>query len=96
MIAVEIRLPKPTEQRGSSPSRPPVANVHGERKVEHLDRLEPEGLDSVEQPLARPEQGGDHVEREFVDHSGAERLTNSRGGHREGASQSVKYGARIT
>jgi hypothetical protein len=46
--------------------------------VEHLDRLEPEGLDSVEQSLAGPEQDGDHVEREFVDHSGGERLTDSR------------------
>jgi hypothetical protein len=35
--------------------------------VEHLDRLEPEGLDSVEQQLAGPEQDGHHVEREFVD-----------------------------
>jgi hypothetical protein len=26
--------------------------------MEHLDRLEPEGLDSVEQPLAGPEQTG--------------------------------------
>src|SRR5919106_841964 len=33
-----------------------VADVRGERRVEHLDRLEPEGLDSVEQALAGPEQ----------------------------------------
>ena len=56
--------------------RPLVADVRGERRVEHLDRLEPEGLDSVEQPLAGPEQDGDHVEREFVDHSGGQRLTH--------------------
>ena len=57
--------------------------MRGERRVEHLDRLEPEGLDSVEQPLAGPEQDGDHVEREFVDHSGGERLTDGRGAVRD-------------
>ena len=51
--------------------------------MEHLDRLEPEGLDSIEQPLAGPEQDGDHVERDFVDHSGGERLTNGRGAARD-------------
>src|SRR5215210_2174181 len=35
-----------------------VADVRGERRVEHLDRLEPEGLDSVEQALAGAEQDG--------------------------------------
>jgi hypothetical protein len=35
-------------------TRPPVADVRGERRVEHLDRLEPEGLDSVGQPLTGP------------------------------------------
>src|SRR5215203_1962099 len=60
-----------------------VADVRGERRVEHLDRLEPEGLDSVEQPLAGPEQDGGHVEREFVDHSGGERLTDGRGAARD-------------
>jgi hypothetical protein len=45
-------------QIGSS-SRPPVTDVRGERRVEYLDRLEPEGLDSVEQALAGPEQDGD-------------------------------------
>ena len=44
-----------------------------------LDRLEPEGLGSVEQPLAGSKQDGGHVEREFVDNSGGERLTHSRG-----------------
>jgi hypothetical protein len=53
--------------------------VRGERRVEHLDRLKAEGLDSVEQPLTRPEQDRGDVEREFVDHSGGERLTNGRG-----------------
>ncbi len=67
---------------GSSP-RPPVADVRGERRVERLDRLEPEELDSVEQPLAGPEQNGDHVEREFVDHSGGERLTDGRSAARD-------------
>ena len=38
-----------------------VADVRGERRVEHLDRLEPEGLDSVEQPLAGPEQDRGHI-----------------------------------
>jgi hypothetical protein len=47
--------------------------------VERLERLEPEGLDSVEQPLAGPQQDGDHVERELVDHSGRERLADGRG-----------------
>ena len=51
--------------------------------MEHLDRLEPEGLDSVEQPLAGPQQDGDHVEREFVDNSGGERLTDGRGAARD-------------
>ena len=53
--------------------------MRGERRVEHLDRLEPEGLDSFEQPLAGPEQDGGHVEREFVDHSGGERLRTVEG-----------------
>ncbi|HZC82968.1 MAG TPA: hypothetical protein VE194_00950, partial [Rubrobacter sp.] len=44
-----------------------VADVRGERRVEHLDRLEPEGLDSVEQALAGPEQDGGDVEDEIVD-----------------------------
>ena len=66
---------RPRPRIGSSP-RAPVADVRGERRVEHLDRLELEGLDSVEQSLAGPEQDGDHVEREFVDHSGGERLTD--------------------
>ena len=47
--------------------------------MEHLGRLEPNGLDSVEQPLPGPEQDGNHVEREFVEHSGGERLTDGRG-----------------
>jgi hypothetical protein len=51
--------------------------------VEHLDRLEPEGLDSVEQPLAGPKQDGGQVERELVDHSGGERLTDGRGAARD-------------
>jgi hypothetical protein len=51
--------------------------------VEHLDRLELEGLDSVEQSLAGPEQDRDHVAREFVDHSGGERLTDGRGAARD-------------
>src|SRR5579863_1146202 len=67
---------------GSSP-RPPVAYVRGKRRVEHLDRLEPEGLDSLEQALTGPEQDGNDVEREFVDHSGGERLTDSRGAARD-------------
>jgi hypothetical protein len=57
--------------------------MRGERSVERLDRLEPEGLDSVEQPLAGPEQDGDDVEREFVDHSGGERLPDGRGAARD-------------
>jgi branched-chain amino acid transport system permease protein len=40
---------------GRSSPRAAVADVRGERGVEHLDRLEPERLDSVEQPLAGPE-----------------------------------------
>src|SRR6188472_233769 len=71
-----------TVMKTGSSSRSPVANVGGERRVEHLDRLEPEGLDSVEQSLAGPEQDGGHVEREFVDHCGGERLTDGRGAAR--------------
>src|SRR3954470_11294611 len=70
------------EAAGSSP-RPPVADVRGERRVEHLDWLEPEGLGSVDQPLAGPEQDRGHVEREFVDHSGGERLTDGGGAARD-------------
>ena len=44
-----------------------VADVRGERRVEHLDRLEPEGLDSVEQPLAGAEQNGGDVKDELID-----------------------------
>ena len=65
------------------PLRPSVADVRGERRVEYLDRLEPEGLDPVEQPLPGPEQDGSHVERELVDHAGGKRLTDSRGTARD-------------
>lgn len=51
--------------------------------MERLDRLEPEGLDSVEQPLAGPEEDWGHIEREFVDHSGGERLADRRGAARD-------------
>src|SRR6185312_2627742 len=61
----------------------PVADVSGERRVKHLDRRESEGLGSVEQPLAGPEQDGGHVEREFVDDPGIERLPYGRGAARD-------------
>jgi hypothetical protein len=40
-----------------------------ERRVQHLDWLEAEGLDAVEHPLARPEKDGNGVQSELVDHA---------------------------
>jgi hypothetical protein len=65
-------------------SRPPradsskaaVADMRRERRVQDLDGLETEGLDAVEQPLARPEQDGNDVEGELVDHVRRQRLTD--------------------
>jgi hypothetical protein len=51
--------------------------------VQRLDRLEPERVDSVKQPLTGSEQDRDHVERQLVDHPGGERLTNGRGAARD-------------
>ena len=51
-----------------------VADVRGERRVKHLNRLEPEGLDPVEQTLAGAEQDGGDVEDELVDGTRRERL----------------------
>ena len=56
-----------------------IADVGGQRRVEHLDRLEGKGLDPVEDALARTEQDRCDVERELVDHAGDERLPDGRG-----------------
>ena len=47
--------------------------------MQHLGGLEAEGLDPVEDALARAEQDGRDVEGEFVDHSGGQRLSDGRG-----------------
>src|SRR4051812_27890255 len=46
--------------------------------MQHLYRLHPERLDSVEDPLAGPEQTRGDVERELVDDPGDKRLTRGR------------------
>src|SRR6185503_19563725 len=47
------------------------------------DRLEPEVLDPVEEPLAGPEEYGGDVEREFIDDPGDERLSHGRSAARD-------------
>src|SRR3954468_12527140 len=51
--------------------------------MQHLDRLQPERSDAVEDPLAGPEQDRGDVERELVDDPGGERLPNSGGAARD-------------
>ena len=48
-------------------SRPAVADVCGQRRMQDLDGLKPERLDAVEDPLAGAEQDRRDVERELVD-----------------------------
>src|SRR3954470_5261070 len=60
-------------------ARPAVADVCGQRRMQHLDGLKPERLDAVEDPLAGAEQDRRDVERELVDHAGDEGLAHSRG-----------------
>src|ERR1700761_7170409 len=57
--------------------------MRGERRVEHLDRLDPKGPAAVEEPLTGPEQDGDQVERELVDHARGERLPDRGGAARD-------------
>src|SRR5439155_17913363 len=70
----------PGRRIGGRPSaRPAVAYVRGQRRVQHLDGLQPQRSDAVEDPLAGPEQDRGDVERELVDDPGDERLPNGGG-----------------
>src|SRR3954462_11767779 len=51
--------------------------------MQHLDGLEPERLDAIEDPLAGANQDRRDVERELVDDSGNEGLAHSRGATRD-------------
>ena len=51
--------------------------------MQHLDRLQPQRSDAVEDPLARPEQDRGDVERELVDDPGGERLADRGGAARD-------------
>ncbi len=51
--------------------------------MQHLDGLQPERPDAVEDPLAGPEQDGGDVERELIDDPGDERLPNGEGAARD-------------
>src|SRR3954467_255047 len=51
--------------------------------MQHLDGLEREGSDAVEDALAGPEQDWGDVERELVDDPGNERLPNGGGAARD-------------
>src|SRR5215213_5799806 len=51
--------------------------------MQDLDRLKPERLDAVEDPLAGAEQDRRDVERELVDDPGKEGLAHSRGATRD-------------
>src|SRR5215208_7462724 len=68
---------------GWSSARPAVADVRGERRMQHLDGLQPERFDAVEDPLAGSEQDWGDVERELVDDPGDERLPNGGGAARD-------------
>ena len=57
--------------------------MRDQRRMQHLDGLEPEGFDAVEDPLAGPEQDRGDVERELVDDPGDERLPHGRGAARD-------------
>ena len=50
--------------------------------MQHLDGLQPERIDAVEDPLAGPQQHWGDVERELVDDPGDERLPNGGGAAR--------------
>src|SRR3954467_2058235 len=56
-----------------------IADVGGQRRVKDLGGLEAEGLNSVEDALARTEEDGRDVEGELVDHAGDQRLSHGRG-----------------
>src|SRR3954454_17367624 len=64
-------------------SRPAVADVCGQRRMQDLDGLKPERLDPVEDPLAGAEQDRRNVERELVNDPGNEGLAHSRGATRD-------------
>src|SRR6476619_3383920 len=55
-----------------------IADVGGQRRVKDLGGLEAEGLNSVEETLARTEQDGRDVEGELVDNAGDQRLSHDR------------------
>src|SRR3954467_5382677 len=67
----------------SRSSRPAVADVCGQRRMQDLDGLKPERLDAVEDPLAGAKQDRRDVERELVDDAGNEGLAHSRGAARD-------------
>src|SRR4051794_10145236 len=60
-----------------------VADVGGQRRMQHLDGLKPERLDAVEDPLAGAKQDRRDVKRELVDDAGNEGLAHSRGAARD-------------
>src|SRR3954467_13276018 len=67
----------------SRSSRPAVADVRGQRRMQDLDGLKPERLDAVEDPLAGAKQDRRDIERQLVDDVGNEGLAHSRGAARD-------------
>src|SRR4051812_9560910 len=64
-------------------ARPAIADVRGQRRMQHLYRLHAEGLDAVEDSLAGTEQDRGDVERELVDDPGDKRLPHGPGAPRD-------------
>src|SRR3954470_17112578 len=64
--------------RSDCSARPAVADVCGQRRMQHLDGLEPERVDAVEDPLAGAKKDRRYVERELVDDAGNDGLAHSR------------------
>src|SRR5690242_21035559 len=77
-------MPSPgrDEDRGLL-ARPSIPDVRGQRRMQHLYRLDVEGLDAFEDPLAGPEQDRGDVERELVDDPGDKRLPHGPGAPRD-------------
>src|SRR5262249_2652548 len=67
---------------GCSPD-PTVADVGGQRRVEHLDRLDPERCLTLEDPLACTELDRNDVDRQLVDYAGGECLPDGGGAARD-------------
>src|SRR6185437_11007118 len=64
-------------------SHPAVADVGRQWGMQNLGGLEIELGDTVEDPLAGPEQKGGDVEPELVDHAREQRLADGRGAARD-------------